>query len=222
VCSSDLASLRAVVFDFDGTLAELTIDFQAMRRDVAQVAAGFGLDLEAAGQRYVLEAVAELAASRLKPAQGAQFQAQAEAIIVARELASAAQGRLFPGVREGLTRLAALGLKLAVITRNCRQAVLAVFPDLAEHCHVFLPREDAPRPKPDPAHLGLALDRLAVAPEATLMVGDHPIDVATARAVGAWACGLTTGRMGRADLIGADLILGSLDELVAELARARD
>jgi len=208
----DLKGLQAIVFDFDGTLAELNIDFVEMRRLVSELAGGFGFDLESTGQPYVLEAVGELARSH--GPKGDAFAAQALNLIETLELEAADRGRLFPGVREGLGRLSALGLKLAIITRNCRAAVKRVFPDLAAWCDHFLPREEAPKPKPAPEHLTLALERLNIRPERSLMVGDHPIDVATARRAGAWACGLTTGRMNAQDLAEADLVLSSLKELV--------
>lgn len=208
-----------MVFDFDGTLAELNIDFNEMRRVVTELAQDFGFDLESTGQPYVLEAVEELA--RTNGSQGRDFAARALGLIESLELEAADQGRLFPGVRDGLQRLAESGLKLAIITRNCRAAVMKVFPDLASWCQHFLPREEAPRPKPAPEHLALALERLDARPGSSLMVGDHPIDVATARGVGAWACGLTTGRMKAPDLAEADLVLSSLRELVELVAGAR-
>jgi len=215
----DLGQLELIVFDFDGTLAELKLDFPDMRRQVARLAASFGLDLEATGQPYLLEAVAELTATGGR--QGKNFAEQAEELIARIENKAAGQSRLFDGVKPGLARLRKLGLRLAIITRNSRLAVEKIFPDVASWCHLFLPREEAPKPKPSPEHLTKALESLNVPPDKSLMVGDHPLDVATARAVGAWACGLTTGRMSAQDLAGADLVLGSLEELVAALEEAQ-
>jgi len=207
-----LGQLDLVIFDFDGTLAELTIDFDEMRRRVERLAVEHGLDLEAAGQPYILEAVTELASRGGRA--GNLFAQQAEAAIVEIELDGARKGRLFPGVRRNLAQLADQGLKVAVITRNCRQAVETVFPDIAACCHLFVPREDEPKPKPAVEHILKVCKTLGIRAERSLVVGDHPLDVVSGRAVGAFVCGLTTGRKSAADLAGADLVLDSLDELV--------
>ena len=215
----DPARLELVVFDFDGTLAELNIDFGEMRRLVNGLAVEYGLDLASSGQPYVLEAI-EFAVGQLGP-RGADFRAGAEELIVGLELASARAGRLFPGVRESLAALGRSGLERAVITRNCRRAVETIFPDLYDWCELFLPRDDVERPKPAPEHLAAVLERLGKGPGGTLMVGDHPMDVATGRALGAQTCGLPTGRMSREELFEADVVFDSLGELVEVLVKGR-
>lgn len=215
----DPARLDLVVFDFDGTLAELTIDFGEMRRLVNDLAEEYRLDLAGSGQPYVLEAI-DFAVRELGP-RGEDFRAGAEELIVGLEVASARAGRLFPGVRDGLSALGRAGLGRAIITRNCRRAVETIFPDLGRWSDLFLPRDDVPKPKPAPEHLQAVLDHFRVSPERTLMVGDHPMDVATGRAVGAQTCGLPTGRMSREELFEADVVFDSLGELVAALIARR-
>ena len=215
----DLDRLELIIFDFDGTLAELNIDFAGMKEDVAALAAEYGLDLEATGKTYTLEAVAEL--SRLHPEVGPEFGRRAEEAIVRREVAAARQGRLFSGVREGLARLDGLGLKLAVITRNCRRAVETIFPDIDAWCHLFVPREEAPLPKPHPEHLRLVFDSLGVESQRSLVVGDHPMDIVTARRAGSWVCGVTTGIVGAEGLAEADLVFDSLAEVIEAIAQGR-
>ena len=56
-----------------------------------------------------------------------------------------------------------------------------------------------------------------VATRELVVVGDTPLDVACARAAGAVAVAVTTGRFSAADLAGADLVLDSLDGLTAEV-----
>ncbi len=215
----DPAELDLIVFDFDGTLAELNIDFIEMRRLVTALAGEYGYDLEGSGQPYVLEAL-DLAEQALG-IRGAEFRMKAEALIVGLEMDSAKEGRLFPGARSGLAVLGRAGYYRAVITRNCKKAVETVFPDLNDWCEVFLPRDDVPKPKPSPEHLSAVLVSLGISPEKTLMVGDHPMDVVTGKAVGTMTCGLPTGRMSREDLVEADVIFDSLGELVRELVKGR-
>jgi phosphoglycolate phosphatase len=126
---------------------------------------------------------------------GRQLRSRGLLTITAMELDAAARGRLFDFTRPLLAELKARGLATAIVTRNCTAAVRRVFPDVAQCCDVFLPREDAPRVKPDPAHVLLALERLGVAPEKALMVGDHPLDVETARRAGTLAGAVASGRV---------------------------
>ena len=50
-----------------------------------------------------------------------------------------------------------------------------------------------------------------------VVIGDTPLDVACARAAGARAVAVTTGRFSRDDLASADLVLDSLDGLTVDV-----
>jgi phosphoglycolate phosphatase len=215
-------SLQAVVFDFDGTLAELTIDFALMKRKIAATAAAvLEQDVHPDG-RPVLEWLDELAALAPSRDLGLELHCRGRLIVTAMELDSAAQGRLFPSTRKVLGQLSRRGLRLGVITRNCTPAVLRVFPDLLEHCQVFLPREEARRLKPHPDHLLHALELLETPPSRALMVGDHPMDVAVGKEAGALSAALGSGHAdrqalekSRPDIFVEDLpgLFASLDKL---------
>ena len=192
---------RAIVFDFDGTLAELTIDFALMKRKVVALACAL-TDAEEppdAGESIadlpVLELVEALgrALDARSPALGLEYRSRARLAIVAQEMDAARCGVLLPVVRPMLADLRARGVGTGVITRNCSAAVRAVFPDIAAHTDVFLAREAVPDPKPHPDHLHRALGLLGAVPDRVLLVGDHPMDAACARSAGAHAAGVLTG-----------------------------
>ncbi len=208
---------RALIFDFDGTLAELNIDFAAMKAEVQDLARRMGLAGPWPSEGYLLEQV-EWAAEAL----GNGFAEKALALITNRELASARLGRLFPFTPGLLARARALGLGLAIVSRNCGAAIRLVFPEVDSACDLFLPREAAPRPKPDPSHLAAALDGLGVSPAQAAVVGDHPIDVTTARTAGCLAVGVASGRVGPEDLAraGAGLVLADARGLLEALGLA--
>jgi phosphoglycolate phosphatase len=207
-------NIDALIFDFDGTLAELTIDFVAMRDEVQALARARGYSRSWPDQGYLLEQVEAVAL-----AMGDGFAARAHQAIIARELASAAQGRLFPFTLDLLGQARERGLKLAVISRNCGPAIRLVFPGIDQACDIFLPREAAPQLKPHPGHVTAALEGLGVAPERAAMVGDHPTDVAAALAAGCLAVGVASGRMSRDDLAqaGATLVLDNASTLLDNL-----
>lgn len=193
-----LYRLSAMILDFDGTLAELTIDFTAMKRRLAALATAYLEDEPPEQEMPVLEWLDHLTCA-IQAVEGrdlaVEFNTRARFLVMDMELAAARAGRLFPFARPSLDRLRTSGLRLAVITRNCAPAVRIVFPDIADHVDVVLTREDVTRPKPDPAHAGAALAALRVRPGETLMVGDHPLDMAAGAGVGLISAGVATGRV---------------------------
>ncbi len=180
------ARLRAVVFDFDGTLAEPVLDFGHMRRELAGVVHPFVPGARPSPHVPVLEWLQGLAveAQAREAGAGPALLAAAHARIQALEVEAAGRTRLFPFARALLAGLAARGVGTAVVTRNCSRALNMVFPDARTVVGAVLTRDDVARVKPDPGHLGAALAALGAAPGAALMVGDHPME--WRRAV-AWA-----------------------------------
>jgi phosphoglycolate phosphatase len=125
------------------------------------------------------------------------------------EIEAAAEGALFDGTRMLLAGLAGRSIRTGVVTRNCRIAVLKVFPDIAHHCQIVLTRDDTECVKPHPEHLHAALRALGVVPSEAIMVGDHPLDILLGRTAGTGTVGVLTGHSGREELRAAraDLIV---------------
>ncbi len=214
--------IAAMVFDFDGTLAELVLDFGVMKDRVADLAGRRLPERPSPNAVPVLEWV-DMLAGRIAENNGDKdvFFAEAHDLIIDMEVEAARRGRLFPFARPLLSDLAGRGLRLGVVTRNCRRAVDTVFPDAASYVPVMLSREETDRVKPDPSHLLHALGLLGVAPERALMVGDHPMDIATGRAAGALTAGVASGRVSRDGLAeaGPDHVADNAEALVAALLR---
>jgi phosphoglycolate phosphatase len=208
----DPASIQAVVFDFDGTLATLNIDFAAMRSSIQNLLAEYRVPEAVTRDHHILEMIdaGRDYLRELRPADADIFRSMANDAVTAMEVQAAAQGALFDGTRTLLAALAAHSIRTGVVTRNCRTAVLRVFPDIDLYCHSFLAREDTVRVKPHPDHLRLALAALGVAPAAAVMVGDHPLDILLGRETGTYTIGVLTGHSGREELrsANADLITG--------------
>lgn len=215
--------IQAVVFDFDGTLAEPAIDFTAMKGELAALARGYAPWAEDAGQTPALEWLEALAGElrRRDPVAARRLLATSHARIREIESEAATRARLFPFTRPVLAEFARLGVGTAVITRNCSCAVYAVFPDAREAAGVVLTRDDVRRVKPDPQHLSRALAALGAAPERAIMVGDHPLDMETGRCVGALKAGVLSGGSSRAALLeaGADFVVAGCSLLAGALVQ---
>jgi phosphoglycolate phosphatase len=126
-----------------------------------------------------------------------------------REVAGALNSHLFPGVKEMLVELRRRGIKTGILTRNCLEAVTAIFPDIRVYSDAVVTRDDTERVKPHPDHIRAVLRILNEEPVHSAMVGDHPMDILVGKGVGALSIGVLTGYSGMADLegAGADLIL---------------
>jgi phosphoglycolate phosphatase len=217
-----LSLLDAVVFDMDGTLVQLTIDFEQMKAEVRDIAARYGVEIDARRREllaleFIADAAAELGGR--VPQRAALFEREAHEAIEAIELEAAQRADLFPGVPALLAWLRECGLQLGVITRNCRMAARTVLESIGPLVGVVLTRDDVPAVKPDPLHLRQALDVLGVRGERSMMVGDHPMDVITGQAVGAFTAGvLRPGELPfRYAQVSPDLVLANVLELQAHL-----
>jgi len=184
--------LRAVIFDFDGTLTRPhALDFPALKSAIG-----------CPPDRFVLEWILALP-------DGAQRQTALDAL-ERFELAGAAGSEPNEGAEELVQRLHAAGLKVGVLTRNGRAAVelaLARFAHLGPAAFdVVVTRDDEAAPKPAPDGVLHAAAAMGVPPEETLMVGDYVLDVEAGRAAGAVTAYLTNGgHAGRAESVaGAD------------------
>jgi len=214
----DLAGIRAFVFDFDGTLARLNIDFHLMKSKVQNLMADFHVPLDGITNLHVLEMIDAAGAflSRLRPALASSFLSQAHDLVTAIEFQAAEEGALLDGTRPLLAELAERSIGTGIVTRNCRVAVLKVFPEIDRCCQVFLAREDTAHVKPHPEHLRSALRTLDVPPMESAMVGDHPIDILLGHQTGTFTIGVLTGHAGREDLLraGADLIIDKAVDII--------
>ncbi len=179
-----MAPLKAVVLDVDGTVATCPYDFDAMRAVVAEVARRWGFSREISEPR------------------GVGFRADAEDAVAKLEIHGARSSSLLPGADTALAELRAAGLKVALITRNCRAAAERVLLRLTAY-DVLLSRNDVPRAKPDPDHVRRALAALGCDPAEAVVVGDH----------------VRTGASSDAELLaaGAEAVIGSIAELPAWL-----
>ena len=102
---------------------------------------------------------------------------------------------LYPGVEDMLQQIDAAGVRQAVLTNKPRNFTEKILEGLGVRSLFsgVLGGDDLPTRKPDPEGLErLAADAGCTADE-ILMVGDSPVDLATASAAGAPACAVVWG-----------------------------
>ena len=131
---------------------------------------------------------------------------------------------LLPGARSVLRRLE-VNFILGLVTSGNRARVRRQLREfgLAGYFSACVCSEDAPKKKPDPAPLELALKRLRATPDESVYVGDTAEDVEMARRAGVRPIGVI-GPFPTADRMRAarpDAILSSVRELPGRL-RLRD
>ena len=173
--------IKAILFDFDGTLATPSLNFKEM--NAAAQEAVFTIFPTAPPKDCPalewLDKVKAVAIMQGEAELGSKAVIAADIAMSKVEVAAAKRGALFPDTRPVLNELKLMGIKTGIITRNCREAVNVLLPDLDELCPCLLTRNDISQVKPDPSHLLTALKILNESPAVSLMVGDDPMDIKT-------------------------------------------
>ncbi len=204
---------RAVLFDFDGTLAD---SYAGITATVNHVRAAHGLPPMAVDEvrRYVGHGPAHLLKHTVPGADPVQDTARYRAHhpTVMRE-----GTRLLPGAAEALRALKERGLRLALCSNKPRvfTADLLDYLGLGSTFDAVLGPEDVPRPKPAPDMLRAALGKLHVAAAEAVYIGDMAIDVQTARGAGVrvWVVATGSDEPATLEAAGPDRLLGSLAEV---------
>ena len=187
----------AVLFDFDGTLVP-NLDLQDMRRQIAAMAKAAGVPDSVYDGLYIVEIIE--ASQAWLSNQDNELASSAEAYAAAShqrindiEMQAASNTAPFTAVRQVLNQLRDKGYRLGIVTRNCRAAVLTMFPDMDEYVDCLHARDDVVHLKPDPRHLQDNLDALGAEAALSVMVGDGALDMQAGQALGMRCIGVLTG-----------------------------
>lgn len=172
-----IGDINTVLFDFDGTLVEVNIDFSKMRRKILELQPKYSVAID--DKLYVLEMIDDAKNRIVKQdkQKALTFERNAHEIVLGVEVEAASTAQLLPGTKATLDILKRQGVKIGIVTRNCRQVVELVLKRTQLPYDVLLTRDDVERIKPDPEHLLTALRLLDSEPQKSLMVGDHTTDI---------------------------------------------
>ncbi len=206
--------LRAVLFDWDGTLVNSA---EKSYRCYVEVFASYGLSFDRA---------------RFQATYSPEWTRTYEAVGLPRDLWKEADRRwlesyaregseLLPGTAAALERIGVRDLAQGIVSSGDGDRVRRELGTLgvARFFGTVVCAGEASRKKPHPDPLYLALSRLGIAPGESAYVGDSPEDVEMARAAGAYAVGIPGGFPNREALRAAapDLLAESLAAAVDRL-----
>ena len=200
-----IRTIRAILFDFDGTLTRPgSLDFQKLREELASPAGA-----------PILEYIQGLPPDRRRHCLN---------VLHRFEMEGAARSRPNEGAEELIRELQAMRLPLAVVSRNCRAAVVRAlenFPSTGpSDFDVIISRDDDVLPKPHPDGIRLAARKMGVSAGETLVVGDFHFDIDAGLRAGSPTVFLTNGRMTPPENLTPDYVVENLSE-VGTLVRER-
>jgi HAD superfamily hydrolase (TIGR01509 family) len=227
-----VGDLRALIFDFDGTIAETERSghrvaynraFEALGLDDRWDEATYGELLAVAGGRERLE---------FYFAGAHPERSETERAELARSV-HATKRRLFDDIgptlhpRPGVVRLVeeatAGGVRVAIATTAAPEGVRAFFaghPTLGRAFGVVVGGDDVPAKKPSPDIYVLALERLGVAASDALAIEDSAIGLRAARAAGLATLVTPSGYTLHEDFAGAAAICNDLENVDLAYCRA--
>ncbi|MCI0460757.1 MAG: HAD-IA family hydrolase [Gemmataceae bacterium] len=210
---------RAVLFDFDGTLAD---SYPAITASVNHVRAAHGLDPldEDEVRRHVGRGPAYLLEHTVP---GADLAVDWPRYRAHHPTVMESGTRLLPGAAEAVKAVRESGRLVGVCSNKPRNFTRRLLEHLGLAVDLALGPEDVHRPKPAPDMLLAALGRLGVAASEALYIGDMTVDIETARAAGVRVWVVPTGSDEREQLEAArpERVLRDLHELVEALTRPR-
>jgi phosphoglycolate phosphatase len=167
-----LDTFEVVVFDFDGTLAELAVDWPAVHEAIIDL---LGDHLDRPLEEYDRREVFRLA-------RAAHVYDDLEAVMAAAERDAVPDST----PRAELDVLRSLDCPIGICTANAAEPVRAFLTrhGLADAVDVVVARDTHPGDKPDPEPLADCVERLGGSPGNALFVGDERTDATTAGRAG--------------------------------------
>ena len=180
---------RTIVFDLDGTLVDSAADIQAaLNRVLAEVGRrpvtlDEARDMIGDGMDKVVERGFAATGGAASPAAFARHFRRYREIYRNTDVVHT---RPYTGVVETLRHLRESGYRLAVCTNKLCDFAVEILDtlELDGFFGAVVGADSTAARKPDPAPLRAAIERLGGSPGDAVMVGDSPVDVAAARAVG--------------------------------------
>jgi len=198
--------MAAIIFDFDGTLADTQDGILATSREVLRLM-GHENDIDEAA---LISTIGLPLRENFTKGAGMSDEEADHAIEIYRKIfhqVAIPSIHLFPGVEETISALAERKIPMAVASSRGQQSLEI----LMKHTGLdrYIPTtlvfgvETAARPKPAPDMVYVILGKLGAKPEETLVVGDTTFDIEMGKAAGCYTCAVSYGNQSAGQLAGA-------------------
>jgi pyrophosphatase PpaX len=216
-------TLKAALFDFDGTLVDTTeLIYQSMRHATGEILGRDDLPRE-----VLMANVGQPLPRQMELIDAEHAEMLLEAYRLHQDEHHDALIQEFPNIEASLARLRSAGVEVAVVTSKRRPSVemaLKNFPGLGEVVDRFVTMEDTEEHKPHPEPLLRGLELLGGIPrEEAAYVGDSPFDVEAAKAAGLRSVAVSWGAFSEETLREAepDHLVPNIDAAVDVLLEMR-
>lgn len=215
-------TIKAIVFDLDGTIASFNIDYMAVRAEARGFLINTGLPasiLSTNESIFEMLKKTEIFMKNNGLPENIFDETRRKVLAIAEkhELEAAKTTSLLPGVFETLEVLKKANMKIGLCTINSEKSTNYILKKfrIAKFFDAVTSRDNVKYVKPNTEHLEKTLIALGVNPKEAIVVGDSTVDMKCARELKAIAVGLPTGVSSPKDLIssGADYIITSLTDL---------
>lgn len=150
---------KAAIFDFDGTLFNLNVDWKSLKKEIQKIA---GLRDMSSG---FFESIVSL--------DNESMQKRLYELITEREIEGIDEGQVMQGMEKLLQHLDKKNIRTGIISRNSRKAIEKAINNFSLGTHEFIiGREDVKNLKPHPEAMSKALTYLNMVPKDIIYIGD--------------------------------------------------
>ncbi|MCM8829870.1 MAG: HAD-IA family hydrolase, partial [Candidatus Omnitrophica bacterium] len=200
--------MKGVIFDFDGTIVKSTIEFRKIKDEILREAKKYNIKIPDRNLPILelLEVIKK---------QSREFYFTGHRILKEEEIKASKDTEPYKGAVDLLKKLKRKGIKVGIITRNCRDAVESIIRKFDIPYDFLLTRDDVKKVKPDSSHIIECLKHMGLSKKDVFLVGDHLFDVRAGRKAGIVSIGLKNDYISENDFWkeGADLVIEDIKEV---------